>query len=48
MIVSNMVMIVAQPKRTHITTKTALRSEFLFSQEGKDEVIIQHEACFAV
>ena len=27
-------------KRIHITTKTALRSEFLLSQEGKDEVII--------
>ena len=39
-----MVMIVAEQKE-HITTTTAFRSESLFLQEGKDKVIIQHEAC---
>ena len=33
-------------KRTHITTKTALKSESLFLEEGKDKVIIQDETCF--
>ena len=35
-------------RTTHITTKTALRIEFLFSQEGTHQVIMQHEACVPV
>ena len=33
---------------TRITTKTALRIEFLFSQEETDKVIMQHESCLPV
>ena len=33
---------------THITRKTALRIQFLFSQERKDRVIMQYEACLPV
>ena len=35
-------------RRTHITTKPALRTKFLFVQEGKHEFIIQREACLLV
>ena len=35
-------------RTTHITTKAALRIEFLFEQQGKDEVIMQQEGCLPV